>query len=211
MSVDIRSNYLNKITWEHQGKPKYEATISASVQPIAEITEFLRVLYEKFDLDTAVGVQLDAVGVRVGRNRFINSPILYFSVEIEGEGINEGNLKGPFDPLYGQHALADEPYRQVLRAVIEANNWNGSIPQAYHCYETLYINNINTVLIQDYGDMSMAIVLYGGTPTLTDFYTKEQTIALFTTDHLNLRPAGVLATVVHQHLVLGWITTISLV
>ena len=144
-----------------------------------------------FDLHSGVGGQLEGVGVGGGDKRWIKCAMLYAAVVIVGEGINEGNLKGPFDPLYGQHALADEPYRQVLRAVIEANNWNGSIPQAYHCYETLYINNINTVLIQDYGDMSMAIVLYGGTPTLTDFYTKEQTIALFTTDHLNLRPAGV--------------------
>lgn len=192
MPVDIQTNYLSKITWEHRYKPKYEATIRASVQPVAEITEFLRVLYQHFDLDTAVGVQLDAVGVRIGRDRFIDVPLTYFSVEMDGLGINEGFLKGLYDPLYGRQALADEPYRHLLYAVVMANNWNGSIPTAYDCYDFLF-NSVNYVVIQDYGNMSMAIVLYGAVPTISTmtFYTREQTIALFLNDNLNLKPAGV--------------------
>jgi len=190
MPVDIQTNYLSKITWEHRDKPKYEATIRASVQPIAEITEFLRVLYEQFDLDTAIGVQLDAVGVRIGRDRYLDTPLEYFSVAVAGLGINEGLLKGPNDPTYGQQALPDEPYRHLLYAVVMANNWNGSIPTAYDCYDFLFGPN-NSVLIQDYGNMSMAIVLYGIAPSASTIYTYGQTIALFTTDHLNLKPAGV--------------------
>lgn len=192
MAVDINTNYLSKITWEHREKPKYEATISASIQPIAEITEFLRTLYQDFDLDTAIGVQLDAVGVRIGRDRFIDIPLQYFSVEVEGLGVNEGLLKGPNDPLFGKQPLADEPYRHLLYAVVMNNHWNGSIPNAYACYDFLFGPN-NYVLIQDYGNMSMAVVLYGTTPTTANmtFYTREQIIALFTTDNLKLRPAGV--------------------
>lgn len=182
--VKTVQDYTDLVTSEHNQQPNYMATLEALIQPLVdtqEVTEHLRI---DFDLDFAVGVQLDAIGVRVNRDRFVPQPLnVYFSVGVEGLGVGEGYLKGPFDPVSGLVMLPDEPYRTVLRAVIQANFWDGTIPGAYAAYNTL-LPPAYGVLIQDWDNLSMGIALIGFKP---DAITK----ALFTSGALDLKPAGV--------------------
>lgn len=178
--------YLALITDQHNQQPNYVQSVSVSVQPFADGIALLNELVEDFDLDEAIGVQLDAVGVRVGRSRYLTIPLnVYFSWGVPHLGWGEGIWKGPFDALDGLARLPDDPYRILLRAVIVANVWDGTIPDAYRAWnDVLFANTPFRILIQDYGDETMAIALVGEAP---DAITK----ALFTTGELDLKPAAV--------------------
>ena len=71
-SVD---DYLALITAYHRGKPKFAAMVRAIVEPFVAIQDFIAHLPLDFDLDLAIGVQLDVVGEWVGRSRFIETPL----------------------------------------------------------------------------------------------------------------------------------------
>jgi len=123
------TDYTGRITSEHSDKPKYMAMVDATVQPFVDALSVSKGLPVDFDLDSAVGVQLDQVGLWIGIGRRINTPLtgVYFSFDTEGLGFNQGVWKGPFDPDTGVIELDDETYRLLLRAKIAANHWDGTM------------------------------------------------------------------------------------
>jgi hypothetical protein len=183
------TQYTRLVTSEHNQAPKFMATVTATVQPLADLLEQMAEINSAFDLDTAVEKQLDVVGLWVGRTRSLTVPItgIYFSLDDAALGFDAGYWLGPFDPLSGLTNLPDEPYRILLRAVIAANRWDGSVPQAYSIWNTIFQPAGYGILIQDNSDMSMYQALLGPTPDLV-------TLALFNTGELALKPAGVRVT-----------------
>ena len=139
-----------------------------------------------YDIDDAVGSQLDAVGLWVGASRNLSVPLtnVYFSLDIAGLGLDQGVIQGPFDPTTGLVSLPDAQYRILLYATIAANNWDGTIPGAYTAWNTIFEPLGYSILIQDYQNMTMGIALIGPTPDAV-------TLALFKGGYLNLIPAGV--------------------
>lgn len=186
MSGDI-TPYTSLITSEHNVQPNFMATIAALVQPSADLQVVLNSIPGLYDLDAAVGVQLDTVGQWVGQSRNLKEPItgVYFSFDTTDLGFDQGTWLGPFDPTSGLVALPDDSYRILLYATIAANSWDGTVPSAYTIWGTLFASFGYEILIQDNQDMTMGIVLIGPTPNAI-------TLALFTGGYLNLRPAGVL-------------------
>ena len=175
-------DYLKLVTSEHADKPKFIAALTALLQPEVDLQNMLLALVPDFDLDTAIGVQLDAVGVRIGRSRFLEVPaaIDYFSLDVPDAGLDQAIWWEPFNPTTEIVRLPDEPYRTLLRAVAAANEWDGTIPGSYAVWNKLGF----TVLIQDYEDMSMIWALFGPIPD-------NITLALLTGPYIKLRPAGV--------------------
>lgn len=184
MAGDV-TPYLNRITSEHNQQPNYIAFLTAILQPLADSIAALEQMLESFDLETAVGVQLDMIGQWIGRTRFLTVPItgVYWTYNT-GPGYNIGIYKGPFDPVSGLVALPDMQYRLYLEAVAAANQWDGTIPGAYAAYALLFEGTPFEVLIYDWQDMSMTFALLGAVP---DALTQ----ALFTGGYLSLRPDGV--------------------
>lgn len=180
------SGYLNLITSEHNDKPKFMATVALLLQPIADIQAVMASMPAKFDLDNAVGDQLDKVGEWVGVTRNIAVPLVgvYFSFNVAGVGFGQGTWYNLFDPLSGQVQLADDGYRTLLRARIASNHWDGTIPGAYAAWDALFANTGFSILIQDLGNMHMVYALTGPLP---DAVTK----ALFTGGYLALKPSSV--------------------
>lgn len=177
--------YLNLITSEHRGKPKFEATVSTSVSPFAKIQEVLLSLPTAFDIDTAVGVQLDALGIWIGRSRRIDTPLVgvYFTWDdLASDGWDSGIWKGPFDPDSGLVDLPDDSYRVLLKAKIAANRWDGTIPGAYAIWATIFTNS--HLIIQDNQDMSMVVGIAGQPMSIVDQ-------ALLTNGYIPLKPGGV--------------------
>ncbi|MFK0376494.1 DUF2612 domain-containing protein [Pandoraea sp. NPDC090278] len=123
------TDYTGKITSEHADKPRYAAMVLAVTQCFVDVQNALASLPTNFDLDSAVGVQLDAIGLWVGVSRNIKAPLagVYFSFDIKGVGFDQGVWRGPFDPDTGVVALDDDTYRLVLRARIGANHWDGTL------------------------------------------------------------------------------------
>lgn len=99
--------------------------IYESTQPFAELKSAAEALPLEFDIDTAVGVQLDAVGERVGVSRKLKTPLegVYFAFDEDEVGFDEGVWKDDYDPSEGMVSLDDEFYRLVIKAKIAANSW----------------------------------------------------------------------------------------
>lgn len=178
--------YLALVTSEHSDKLNFIDTLSVLLQPLADIDAVVGLMPAKYDLDLAVGSQLDAIGERVGVTRNLTVPLtgVYFSWGTAGVGWGEGFWKGPFDPASGLVSLSDESYRTLLRARIANNQWDGTIPGAYAIWDELFVGTGFGILIQDLEDMHMIIALTGPVPDAV-------TLALVQNGEINLRPAGV--------------------
>jgi len=157
------SDYIALLTTEHQGKPRFEATVAASVEPMAKVQDVLKELPAAFDIDEAVGEQLDAVGAWIGRSRRIDAAIvdLYFAWDdTVRDGWDSGVWKGEYDPDSGLIDLPDDSYRVLLKAKIAANSWDGSIPNAYLAWRTAFADE-SLLVIQDNQDMSCVFGIAG--------------------------------------------------
>lgn len=187
MSGDI-SGYLAKITSEHKGKPNYTAFVSVFLQPLADIIAVANSLPGLFDLDTAVGQQLDFLGEWIGLSRYINLPITgsYFSFDISGLGFDEGSWFSSGDARYTTTALDDPTYRNLLKAKILQNQWDGSIPGAYAIWDQLFEGTGLQVAIVDHCDLTFDMVMEASIALPTTIQ-----IALFTGGYISTRPAGV--------------------
>lgn len=180
------TDYTSLITSEHQSAPNFMAMVSVLAQWAVDRRNMLASIPGLFDIDSAVGQQLDWIGQWVGATRQLSVPLtgVYFSFDTASVGFDQGTWLGPFDPTTGLVSLPDSSYRLLLYATIAANNWDGTVPGAYTAWNTIFEPLGYQILIQDNQDMTMEVVLLGPTPDAV-------TLALFTGGYLNLRPAGV--------------------
>jgi Protein of unknown function (DUF2612) len=181
------SPWMALITPEHAVQPLFTETVGMVLQPLADVINLTASMSSLFDLDVAVGDQLDTLGLWIGRTRFINTPLtgVYFAFDTAGVGFDRGTWFGPFNPLTGVTKLPDDTYRTLLRATIAANHWNGTIPGAYAAFNSLFPASGFTILIQDLPHMHMIYALLGALPDATS-------LALFTQGLLSLKSAGVM-------------------
>jgi hypothetical protein len=128
------SDYLKLVTRLHAGQPKYTAMLAAVLQPFSDLQAFLNDLPHEFDIDQADGAQLDIVGQWVGQSRNISIPLpnIFFSLDSPNlaNGLDRGIWKGPYATENGLTALDDETYRLLLKTIVLANAWDGTIPAA---------------------------------------------------------------------------------
>lgn len=126
------ADYVALIPPLNANKPKFIATISATVAPFADLQTFFAQLPAAFDLDEAVGAQLDVDGEWIGRSRVIPVPIenAWFSWGENGRGWGQAYWKGPSISGDLLESLDDETYRRLLRAKVIANSGDGSIDSA---------------------------------------------------------------------------------
>ncbi|WP_176315136.1 DUF2612 domain-containing protein [Burkholderia vietnamiensis] len=179
------TDYTGLVTSEHRDKPRFAATVAAVAQPIVDQMNVLQSMPGKFDLDNAVGVQLDDVGLWVGVSRKIRTPLtgIYFSFDIAGLGFDQGTWKGPFDPDTGLTVLDDDTYRLVIRAKIGANHWDGTLASSAAILNSIFGADTH-VFIEDHQDMSMTIGIAGKVPSAVF-------IALLAGGYIPLKPEGV--------------------
>jgi len=176
--------YIALATAQHREKPRFQATARALLEPLVDLQGCLLSLPIAFDLDTAVGVQLDAIGLWVGVGRRVPTELtgVYFALDTEGVGLDQGVWRGPFDPLTGLSVLDDESYRTLLRVRIAANGWDGRQETAILVLQLAFPDN--GVVIEDYQNMSMSIALSGLRPSAV-------ARALLREGFISLKPAGV--------------------
>ena len=178
--------YIDLITTEHSNKPKFVDAVTAITKPLVDLENVITSMPEAYDVDVALGVQLDAVGKWVGASRQVSVPIdgIYFAWDDTADtGWDMGAWKGPFDPDSGLTTLPDVNYRLLIKAKIFANHWDGTIPSAYEIWRVLFGDSL-IILIQDNQDMSMSIGFVG---VNLDSITR----ALLVGGYLPLKPAGV--------------------
>jgi len=94
---------------------------------------------DAFDLNNAVGKQLDITGEIVGLDRLLN-----------------------FQPQDGRSAyLDDDTYRLLQKAKISQNHWDGTIPGMYELWENLFPDY--GIRVKDNQNMTMTVYILGNT------------------------------------------------
>lgn len=121
------NEYTDLIAGYHLDKPDYQEWVYTLTEPLRIARERLANLRSDFDVDSAIGVQLDAIGVRVGISRTLPTKLtgVYFELDNLDLGLDFGVWKGKYDPSDGSTTLDDETYRAVIKAKILSNKWNG--------------------------------------------------------------------------------------
>lgn len=177
-------DYTTLIPSQHR-KPKFKAWVDVLTQAAQNIADFNAAAASYYDLDTAVGAQLDVIGLWVGASRAVEVPLdNWFSFDIPGKGFDEGIWRGPNDPASGLVNLDDVTYRRLLRAVIKANHWDGSFWTLHACINAAMPPG-NTAHFKDNFNMTMEVHVLG--PALSPLMA-----ALLTTGRLSkIKPAGV--------------------
>ncbi len=159
------SKYTGLITSQHANKPNFMAMVAGVAQPFVDIQNVLASIPSSYDLDNAVGAQLDVVGEWVGISRKISTPLaVYFSFDTAGLGLDQGSWQGPYDPNTGLVSLDDDTYRLLIRAKIGANNWDGTLGSSAAILNSIFSGG-TYVFIQDNGDMTITFGVSGQTPS----------------------------------------------
>jgi hypothetical protein len=137
MAID---SYLNNITSQHRDKPNFIAWLTSNLNIVDDIYNVLKGMDEAFDIDNAIGKQLDTLGVIIGRERALT-----------------------FQPLNGfDPVLTDNYYRLVLKAKIAFNMWDGTIPSMYEIWSNIFGDDPDLSLqIKDNQDMSFNAYITG--------------------------------------------------
>lgn len=179
-------DYTALITGEHADKPKFMAMVGAVSGMFAGAINFLEHLPQDFDLDTAIGAQLDVLGLWIGISRRIAVPVanVYFSWDTAGVGWDQGVWKSAGDASSTISVLDDDTYRLVLRAKIGANNWDGTIFTATPIISQVFGGSGTYVQIKDNGDMSFNAYILGPAPSALS-------LALIANGYIPVKPAGV--------------------
>lgn len=180
--------YLNLITTEYGDQPKFVAVMRTILSPLVDAQNVVMSIPAKFDLDLAVGQQLDFAGQWIGLSRQLLAPItdVYFAFDTAGLGFDEGVWLGPGDPTEGLITLDDNTYRFMLKIKVAANSWNGSLGEAQRILQEIVSGDPGTSLfLQDNFNMTMDIGVVGDAPNAV-------ILALLTQGYIAIRPAGVL-------------------
>ncbi|OHW63057.1 hypothetical protein EUAN_08410 [Andreesenia angusta] len=129
--------YLDNITSQHRDRPKFISWLSKSLTIIDHAYLATKSIDINFDIDNAIGQQLDLLGIIIGRERTLT-----------------------FQPLNGHDpVLDDETYRLVLKTKVAINMWDGTIPHIYEIWENIF-SDIG-LQIEDNQDMSFNAYVTG--------------------------------------------------
>jgi hypothetical protein len=125
------STYQNLITGEHRSQNLFVMFLSTLCQASIDQQDQFAGLPSLFDLDLAVGDQLDKLGAWIGASRNLDQTVL------------------------GVDTLPDLSYRFLLKLLVAQNVWDGTIPGAYTLWDSIF--GAYGLLIQDNQDMTMTV------------------------------------------------------
>jgi hypothetical protein len=149
-------------------------------------------LISAFDIDEAIGVQLDALGEWIGRSRIVSQPIsgVYFSFDTAGLGWDQGVWQGPYDPDAGFTSLSDDTYRIVLKAKIAINSWDGQNDSLPAILEIALDGSGLRMQIVDNQDMTISVWVF---PEEDISQVSLELLAAIKQGYLTVKAAGVWA------------------
>lgn len=153
------SKYTELITNYHATRPLFFSHIDLTTRPLIDVASTVAGLVTAFDIDRAVGAQLDTLGQWIGRSRYVSEPIsgVYFCWDTDGLGYDQGVWQGPYDPDAGFTALSDDTYRIILKAKIAMNIWNGQNDTLPAILDTATAGSGLRMRIIDNQDMTIAV------------------------------------------------------
>lgn len=155
------SKYTDLITNYHAGKHKFFDHVDLSTRPLIDVSAATLGLVAAFDVDTAVGEQLDILGRWIGVDRTVAAPIsgVFLEWDKERVGWDQGVWLGPYQSTDALTYLSDDVYRVVLKARIGINNWNGQNGTLPDILETALAGTGIKMIIVDNQDMSISVLI----------------------------------------------------
>lgn len=136
MTIAI-DKYLLLITSQYQNSPKFLSWLEAVLRISHDFSQSADLIPAAFDLDTAVGVQLDAVGASIGQSRLLD-----------------------FQPTDGSSAyLSDATYRKILKLKTMTNYWDGRAASIYEAWYKIFPDVV--LNIHDNMDMTADVTITG--------------------------------------------------
>lgn len=186
------SKYTDLITNYHSQKPLFVDHIDLITRPLSDTGNAITAFITEFDIDEAVGVQLDILGKWIGRTRIVSQPIsgIYFSFDTDGLGFDQGVWQGPYDPDAGFTNLGDETYRIILKAKIAINHWDGTNETLPIILDTALIGSGLKMQIVDNQDMTISVWVF---PEKDISDVSLELIAAIRQGYLTVKAAGVWA------------------
>ena len=151
MDYKAITEYTGLITSQYRRATNFLAWLTASLQMLDDLDVLsTEMLTKSFDLDNAVGDQLDLLGDILGQQRHL-----------------------PFDPTDGSDPeLPDELYRGILRFKIGVNSWDGQVGTIHYLWNQLFPEV--ALDFDDNQDMSCTITFTGYLPRLvTDMINND--------------------------------------
>ena len=184
------SKYTELISNYHASKPLFFQHIDLSTRPLIDVNASLDNLVTAFDIDNAVGKQLDILGEWIGRTRIVSQPIsgVYFSWDTDGLGLDQGVWQGPYDPDSGFTSLSDDTYRIILKAKIAINNWNGQNGTLPDILDNVLAGSGVSMQVVDNQDMSISILIL---PEIEFANVSLELISAIKQGYLTVKAAGV--------------------
>ena len=152
MSVSVEvlpiSYYTGLLTSEYTNASKFKQWLTSVLSIADDISTCLANMTGAFDLDYAIGAQLDILGQIVGIGRTVS-----------------------FQPSGGVSAVLDDTtYRILIKATIANNQWDGKIGSLYPIWNNLFPGGHITIV--DNQNMTANIILTGSfTSIIQDLIT----------------------------------------
>lgn len=174
----MATDYTQLVTSNFRSQPKLMAWAAAITQPLGQVSDLNASMPAAFGIDTAVGAQLDAIGLWVGVSRHQVVPVAnaFFSWNTPGQGWNQANWKGPYAPASGLVDLDDDTYRVVLKAKIGSNYWDGSLQAVNAIGQSAFSSIGVSCFVLDNLDMTVTIYILGA-PTVAVLAMIERGLA----------------------------------
>lgn len=163
------ADYLNLITSQWRGKPKFTAMLGMYADWAADTLGTLTGIPQDFDLDAAVGAQLDVLAQWVGASRAVTiHPNAVYPVPAQ-----------PYTLV-----LSDAQLRRFIRGRIAANEWDGTAQGVEGVFAAFFTGVAAAAAMVDNQDMSVDLYIVG---TGLDAFSVEALVYFL----LPVRPAGV--------------------
>lgn len=193
---EIVQYYSDLLIIQYNDKPKAKATIETLVNSLIADNVMIDVK-NAFDIDTAVGVQLDVLGKYIGMDRSYKGTLfdeLYFGFtdyfgyepplvtgfsDYADFSTKDGKFLGYEDVLSQNNLLEDEDYRLLLKLKIAQNNIDHSVASIDTALQEIF--GASVYMVDDY-NMTMI------------YFVPEETTALILAaidKDVLLRPMGV--------------------
>ena len=131
------SDYLNLIPPPNSIQPNFMAWMQAVLTPFYDTLSVCQLMQLAYNIDLAVGTQLDVLGAVLGLPRTV-----------------------AFQPSGGvSPVLTDDNYRIVLKAKAIQNQWSGQKGQLLNFFSRVFPTN--PIFLTDNQDMTMSVVVIG--------------------------------------------------
>ena len=129
--------YLSRITSEWRNSPKFMAFLTVLLKKFDDVSQCQVQMDQAFDLDNAIGAQLEILGSIVGASRTV-----------------------AFQPSGGvSPTLDDVTYRILIKATAGKNQWDGTIDSLQAIWAVLFPTG--RIVIADNQNMTATIFLTG--------------------------------------------------